>query len=287
MIITAVLGMLCACQGGSFSNDEEVADSVAIDSSLHIAIINTAEAEQLMGTDCVKGLDSLGIDVTIDTFFSAMDADTAFLRGHAHMLMTDSVKVEYLKKVMKEMSAQGTDAQDKGKEAQGTDTQNKGKAAQGTGEQDKKKTAPGADEQYKGKDSIIVLHNGTLTLSLMTTKSSRIKNIKSLKDKNIAVTRNSAVDYIADKIMTKAQLPQEAMNRPQINDLKLRKQMLILGQYDGAIMPEPYATECEDSGANRVFTATEPLLRVITTKKAQEKFGKEMKEIVKMMKAKD
>ncbi len=284
LIITAVLGVLCACQGGSFSNDEEATDSTAVDSSLHIAIIMTAEADSLMGMDCARWIDSLGIDVTVDTFYSAMDADTAFLKGHAHMLMTDSVKVEYLKKVMKEMSAQGADAQNEKKTAEG-----KGAAAKGADAQNEKKTAEGkgaaakgADAQDGGKDSIIVLHNSTLTLSLITTKSSRIKNIKSLKDKIIAVTRNSAVDYTADKIMTKAQMPLEALNRPQINDLKLRKQMLMLGQYDGAILPEPYATECVDSGANRVFTTTEPLLRVITTKNAQKKFGKEMEMIVKI-----
>lgn len=270
LIITAVLGVLCACQGGSFSNDKEATDSTAVDSSLHIAIIMTAEADSLMGMDCARWIDSLGIDVTVDTFYSAMDADTAFLKGHAHMLMTDSVKVEYLKKVMKEMSAQGADAQNEKKTAEG-----KGAAAKG------------ADAQDGGKDSIIVLHNSTLTLSLITTKSSRIKNIKSLKDKIIAVTRNSAVDYTADKIMTKAQMPLEALNRPQINDLKLRKQMLMLGQYDGAILPEPYATECVDSGANRVFTTTEPLLRVITTKNAQKKFGKEMEMIVKIFEMRD
>lgn len=277
LIITAVLGVLCACQGGSFSNDEEATDSTAVDSSLHIAIIMTAEADSLMGMDCARWIDSLGIDVTVDTFYSAMDADTAFLKGHAHMLMTDSVKVEYLKKVMKEMSAQGADAQNEKKAKQG-----KEKTAEGKGG-----AAKGADAQDGGKDSIIVLHNSTLTLSLITTKSSRIKNIKSLKDKIIAVTRNSAVDYTADKIMTKAQMPLEALNRPQINDLKLRKQMLMLGQYDGAILPEPYATECVDSGANRVFTTTEPLLRVITTKNAQKKFGKEMEMIVKILEMRD
>ena len=270
LIITAVLGVLCACQGGSFSNDKEATDSTAVDSSLHIAIIMTAEADSLMGMDCARWIDSLGIDVTVDTFYSAMDADTAFLKGHAHMLMTDSVKVEYLKKAMKEMSAQGAGAQNEKKTAEG-----KGGAAKG------------ADAQDGGKDSIIELHNSTLTLSLITTKSSRIKNIKSLKDKIIAVTRNSAVDYTADKIMTKAQMPLEALNRPQINDLKLRKQMLMLGQYDGAILPEPYATECVDSGANRVFTTTEPLLRVITTKNAQKKFEKEMEMIVKIFEMRD
>ena len=234
LIITAVLGGLCACQDGSVS-EKTVEDSIVVDSSLHIALVQIAETERLFGPEWEKWADSAGIDAKIDTFWSAMDADTAFLRGHSHILITDSVKTEFLKK------------------------------------------------EIGKNDSVIILHKDSLTLSLITTKSSRIKNIKSLKDKIIAVTRNSAVDYTADKITAKAQLPAEALNRPLINDIRIRKQMLMLGQYDGAILPEPFATECEDSGANRVFTLKEPILRVVTTRKAKDKFGKEMEIIMKKM----
>ena len=274
LIITAVLGVLCACQGGSFSNDKETTDSTAVDSSLHIAIIMTAEADSLMGMDCARWIDSLGIDVTVDTFYSAMDADTAFLKGHAHMLMTDSVKVEYLKKVMKEMSAQGADAQNDKKAKQG-----KEKTAQGKGA-----AAKGADAHDGGKDSIIVLHNSTLTLSLITTKSSRIKNIKSLKDKIIAVTRNSAIDYTADQVMMSAQLKNEELNRPQINDISLRANMLILDQYDGAILPEPYATQCEKRGAYRLYQSESMMLAVVAKQRFARSHRKEIETIIKAYK---
>ena len=275
LTFTAVLGLLCACQGGSFADDKSTADSTAVDSALHIAVVLTHEADKLLEAKEAGLFDDIGIEVKIDTFMSAMDADTAFLKGHAHLLLTDSVKVEHLKKEME-------------KPAQGAGTPNK-ETSSATG----KKPAPSAGKPNKetnsaeGKrDSIIVLHTDTLTLSLITAKSARIKNIKSLKDKIIAVTRNSAVDATADLIMKKAQMPAEALNRPQINDVKLRAEMLNLGQYDGAILPEPYATICVDSGGNRVFTNKRLWAQLVAKSSDMKKFGKEIEKIVGKLKVK-
>ena len=335
LTFTAVLGLLCACQGGSFADDKSTADSTAVDSALHIAVVLTHEADKLLEAKEAGLFDDIGIEVKIDTFMSAMDADTAFLKGHAHLLLTDSVKVEHLKKEM-EKPAQGAGAPNRAesrkpaqsagtpnsamgkKPAQGAGTPNKEinsatgkKPAQGAGTPNKetgkmpapsagtpnkaesKKPAPSAGKPNKetssaeGKrDSIIVLHTDTLTLSLITAKSARIKNIKSLKDKIIAVTRNSAVDATADLIMKKAQMPAEALNRPQINDVKLRAEMLNLGQYDGAILPEPYATICVDSGGNRVFTNKRLWAQLVAKSSDMKKFGKEIEKIVGKLKVK-
>ena len=309
LTFTAVLGLLCACQGGSFADDKSTADSTAVDSALHIAVVLTHEADKLLEAKEAGLFDDIGIEVKIDTFMSAMDADTAFLKGHAHLLLTDSVKVEHLKKEM-EKPAQGAGAPNREKNsatgkkpAQYAGTPNRAesrKPAQGAGAPNReknsateKKPAQNAGTPNKetnsaeGKrDSIIVLHTDTLTLSLITAKSARIKNIKSLKDKIIAVTRNSAVDATADLIMKKAQMPAEALNRPQINDVKLRAEMLNLGQYDGAILPEPYATICVDSGGNRVFTNKRLWAQLVAKSSDMKKFGKEIEKIVGKLKVK-
>ena len=301
LTFTAVLGLLCACQGGSFADNKSTADSTAVDSALHIAVVLTHEADKLLEAKEAGLFDDIGIEVKIDTFMSAMDADTAFLKGHAHLLLTDSVKVEHLKKEM-EKPAQGAGAPNRAesrKPAQSAGTPNSAmgkKPAQNAGTPNKaesKKPAPSAGKPNKetssaeGKrDSIIVLHTDTLTLSLITAKSARIKNIKSLKDKIIAVTRNSAVDATADLIMKKAQMPAEALNRPQINDVKLRAEMLNLGQYDGAILPEPYATICVDSGGNRVFTNKRLWAQLVAKSSDMKKFGKEIEKIVGKLKVK-
>ncbi len=101
-------------------------------------------------------------------------------------------------------------------------------------------------------DHLHKICEGPMSLSLITAKTARIRNIRSLKEKIIAVTRNSALDSLADAIANSANLSPLEINRPQINDIRLRKEMLMQAQYDGAILPEPWATECVDSGAVRV-----------------------------------
>lgn len=130
-------------------------------------------------------------------------------------------------------------------------------------------------------DSVYSIITDTLELSLMTANTARIRNLKSLKEKIIAVTRNSAIDYSADKILQSAQLKKEELNRPQINNIELRAQMLNLSQYDGAILPEPFATQCEEMGAYRLHTIKEPILVLLT----RNKYIKNNKEISLIKKA--
>ncbi len=125
-------------------------------------------------------------------------------------------------------------------------------------------------------DSIRSLATDTLRLSLLTTRQSRINGIKSLKDKIVALTRNSSLDDLANKVMIKANLKPEELNRPQINNLELRTYMLSQNQYDGAILPEPYATQCENFGAKRIYTSNELQFVVLV----KNKFYKKNKHVV-------
>ena len=239
LIITVVLCMSEACQYDSFNSKDDEADSLKVDSSIHIAIVPIDEAEPFCLAYMQGWFDSLGIEVTIDTFMSAMDADTAFVNGSSHLLLTDSVRAAYLSKV-----------------------------------------CPVSNDS----DSVAVLCTDTLRLSLMTGKSARIKNIKSLKDKIIAVTRNSAVDHTADLVMKAAQMKNEELNRPQINDIGLRANMLGLDQYDGAILPEPYATQCEKRGAYRLYQSESMMLAVVAKQRFARSHRKEIETIIKAYK---
>lgn len=230
--------MLQACKCDSF-NSKNTDSSNDIDSNaVHIAILPTDESEPFKYAKEKGIFDSLGINVSLDTFMAAMDADTAFVNGKVLFILTDSIKAKYL-----------------------------GSVCLCNGD----------------SDSVATVMTDTLTLSMLTSANARIKNIKSLKEKIIAVTRNSAIDYTADKILELAQLKKEELNRPQINNLELRAQMLNLSQYDGAILPEPFATECEDSGAYRLHTIKEPML-VLLTKNKNLKNKKDISLIIKAYK---
>lgn len=101
-------------------------------------------------------------------------------------------------------------------------------------------------------DSIRVVMGADLNLFLVTSKTARLFKTQSIKEKIVGITRHSSVDFIADKILEHAKLQSEELNKPQINNIQLRGQMVNNNQYDGAILPEPFASECVAQGNKRI-----------------------------------
>lgn len=102
-------------------------------------------------------------------------------------------------------------------------------------------------------DTAQVVMVGDLRLWLITASKARLLNVESLKEKIIGITRHSALDYFADKIMASVKLQSLDLNKPQINNIKLRTSMVDQDQYDGAILPEPFASEAVARGAKRLI----------------------------------
>jgi len=76
---------------------------------------------------------------------------------------------------------------------------------------------------------------------LITNRLSRIKSLDQLSDKMIAITRNSATDYLAD-IAIKRGKPKYDCYRIQINDVNIRLAMLRNNEMDAMLLTEPQAT---------------------------------------------
>ncbi len=224
-----------SCSTDKGSTDSLSADSLTADSivqhTFRIAVLPLAECDPLAAALQHGLLDSTDMEVRLDTFLSAMDADTAFMNGWVQMMVTDTFRMAYLNTIIK-----GT--------------------------------------------TIKSVITDTLHLSMLTTKSSRIKSTQSLKDKIVAVTRNSAIDRFADRTMERAHLKPEELNRPQINNIVLRASMLNLSQYDGAILPEPFATQCEEQGARRIAVMQEPQMRVVVKSDVQRQHKDDIAKIV-------
>lgn len=92
-------------------------------------------------------------------------------------------------------------------------------------------------------DSVKVVMAIDPNLSLVTAKSARLFQTNSIKERIIAITRHSILDFTADKILESVKMNSEELNKPQINDISLRTRMTNQNQYDGALLPEPYASE--------------------------------------------
>lgn len=76
---------------------------------------------------------------------------------------------------------------------------------------------------------------------LYTNRISRIKELKQLSDKMIAMTRFSVTDYLADYAIDSAK-PKFDVFKVQINDPRTRIKMIINNEMDAALFTEPQAT---------------------------------------------
>ena len=90
-------------------------------------------------------------------------------------------------------------------------------------------------------------------LSLISLKTKRVKQVNQMKEQMIAVSRHSATDYWTDRLLDSTRTSYDDIYRPQVNDVKLRADMLRLGLIDAAMMGEPYATWMTMLGHKRLF----------------------------------
>lgn len=77
---------------------------------------------------------------------------------------------------------------------------------------------------------------------LIANRNSRIRELKQLYDKMLAMTRYSATDLLADYAVDSAKVKDERVFRVQINDVTVRLDMLRNNEMDAMWLTEPQAT---------------------------------------------
>lgn len=88
---------------------------------------------------------------------------------------------------------------------------------------------------------------------LVTAKSKRIRDIKNLKEKMVAMARHSVTDMLLDTVIHDGGLDPTTVYHPQINDIVLRHDMLRNGTIDAAFLQEPYITQCRLLGDRAIY----------------------------------
>ena len=85
-----------------------------------------------------------------------------------------------------------------------------------------------------------------LSFQLLSSRTARIKQLKQLDDKMLAMTRYSATALLADHAVDSARLKSERVFRIQVNDVNLRLNMLENNIMDALVLPEPQATQARN-----------------------------------------
>lgn len=77
---------------------------------------------------------------------------------------------------------------------------------------------------------------------LISNRMARIRRLKQLDDKMVAMARFSATALLADYATDSVKLKDEQVFKIQINDVNLRLRMLLGNEMDAVFLPEPQAT---------------------------------------------
>lgn len=101
-------------------------------------------------------------------------------------------------------------------------------------------------------DSVRAIFCSDLDISIVSSKTSRLSDVKNIKEKIFALTRNSVLDLYADNLLSSVKLESIDLNKPQINNLEIRTSMLLQNQYDGAFLPEPWSSIAVAGGCTKI-----------------------------------
>ena len=77
---------------------------------------------------------------------------------------------------------------------------------------------------------------------LVTNRNARIRQLKQLDDKMVAMTRFSATDLLTDRVVDSVKLDKDRVFKVQINDVNVRLLMLQNNEMDALWLTEPQAT---------------------------------------------
>lgn len=77
---------------------------------------------------------------------------------------------------------------------------------------------------------------------LISNRKSRLKSLKQLNDKMVAMTRLSATALLADYATDSAKLKSDNVFRIQVNDVTIRLRMLLNNEIDAVLLTEPHAS---------------------------------------------
>ena len=109
-------------------------------------------------------------------------------------------------------------------------------------------------ERLKRLGTDLVYATATRTSwQLLTSQTARIKQLKQLDDRMLAMTRYSATDLLGDLLVDSAKLKHERVFRIQINDIDVRPNMLENHTMDAMFLPEPQATAARNLKANVLY----------------------------------
>ena len=117
----------------------------------------------------------------------------------------------------------------------------------------------------------VTINDSALQYRFLTSQKARIHRIAQLSDKVVAADREGYSHNMARKAIDSLLYKKRHVFIIQVEDVNIRTKMLISGNVDAALLPEPYASHALRAGANEIvlpkkITRGDTLARFLLTK---------------------
>lgn len=119
---------------------------------------------------------------------------------------------------------------------------------------------------------------------LIASAESGVTDVSQLERRNVAVSRNTAIEFATDRILTQAGVSPLDVNKPEINKIPLRLEMLQNNQIDASVFPDPFASIALSKGNPSLGTTRDLGITVtgtIFSQKAIEEKPDEIRTLIK------
>ena len=149
------------------------------------------------------------------------------------------------------------------------------------------KSMDGMITDYPSAVTLQAIHHTDLGIILkndgyfcfIVSKESGINQLQELKEKNIAVSHNTIIEYATGQLLNKAGISQAEVNKPEIAQLPLRLQMLQYDQIDASFLPDPAASIAMNSQHRSLVSTQELGIDFTATAFSRKALNEKRKEI--------
>lgn len=99
---------------------------------------------------------------------------------------------------------------------------------------------------------------GQRMFALVTAPQVKASDPAAISKMKVGISNATIIEYLLDRMEQQGKIPADALIRTEVKKIPIRMQMLLAGQLDSAVLPEPLVTLAEKRGAS-VLVTDEPL----------------------------
>ncbi len=110
----------------------------------------------------------------------------------------------------------------------------------------------------KGGFDTVITSLTTGSYKLIVGKGETAATLQDLKGKDVAISKNTIIEYVTDKVAAEGKLPADSFNKIAIPQIPTRLEMLQNGKIAAATLPEPLASVAVKNGG-RVLQSSDQM----------------------------